>query len=59
MYRKYQTNQQAWNEVMSNIKESKRKAQNCKELFGKENLIGHTTEQKELFYEKKRKKKIK
>ncbi len=51
MYRKYQTNQQAWNEVMSNIKESKRQAKICQELFGQENLIGLTTEQKDLFYE--------
>jgi len=51
MYRKYQTNQQAWNEVMSNIKESKRQAKICQELFGQENLIGLTTEQRDLFYE--------
>jgi len=51
MYRKYQTNQQAWNEVMSNIKESKRQAKICQKLFGQANLIGLTTEQRDLFYE--------
>ncbi len=50
MYRKYQTNSQAWDEVMSNIKESERQAKICQELFGQENLIGLTTEQRDLFY---------
>ncbi len=51
MYRKYQTNSQAWDEVMFNIKESKRKEKICQELFGQKNLIGLTTEQRELFWE--------
>ncbi len=47
----YKTNQQAWNEVMSNIKESERRSKICQELFGQANLIGLTTEQRDLFYE--------
>jgi hypothetical protein len=50
MYRKYQTNQQAWDEVAFNIKESERQAKICQELFGQVNLIGLTTEQRDLFY---------
>tara|TARA_Y100000385_G_scaffold84439_1_gene86587 strand:+ start:297 stop:449 length:153 start_codon:yes stop_codon:yes gene_type:complete len=46
----YQTNQQAWNEVAFNIKESERQAKICQELFGQVNLIGLTTEQRNLFY---------
>ena len=34
----YQTNQQAWDEVMSGIKESERRTEICKEMFGQENL---------------------
>ena len=30
MYRKYQTNNQAWDEVMSNIEESERRTEICK-----------------------------
>ena len=51
MYRKYQTNNQAWDEVMSNIKESERRTEICKEMFGQENLIGLTNEQRDLFWE--------
>ena len=51
MYRKYQTNQQAWDEVMSGIKESERRTEICKEMFGQENLIGLTNEQRDLFWE--------
>ena len=50
MYRRYQTNQQAWDEVMSNIEESERRAEICKEMFGQENLIGLSDEQRELFW---------
>ena len=46
----YKTNQQAWNEVAFNIKESERQAKICQELFGQVNLIGLTTEQRDLFY---------
>ena len=47
----YQTNQQAWNEVMSNIKEADRCEAICMELFGQVNLIGLSEEQRELFWQ--------
>ena len=50
MYRKYQTNQQAWNDVTHNYNESQRKEKICQKLFGQKNLYGLTTEQRELFW---------
>ena len=50
MYRQYQTNSQAWDEVMSNIKESERRTEICKEMFGQENLKGLSNEQRDLFW---------
>lgn len=47
----YQTNQQAWDEVMRNIKESERRTVICQEMFGQDNLIGLTNEQRDLFWE--------
>jgi hypothetical protein len=47
----YQTNQQAWDEVMRGIKESERRTEICLEMFGQENLIGLSDEQRELFWE--------
>jgi hypothetical protein len=46
----YQTNQQAWDEVMRNIEEAKRRTQICQEMFGQDNLIGLTNEQRDLFW---------
>ncbi len=46
----YKTNQQCWNEVMQNFKESERRTKICIEMFGQENLIGLSNEQKELFW---------
>ena len=46
----YQTNQQAWNEVMNTITESKRREAICVELFGQVNLIGLSEEQRDLFW---------
>lgn len=46
----YQTNQQAWDEVMQNIKESERRTVICQEMFGQDNLIGLTNEQCDLFW---------
>ena len=46
----YKTNQQCWDEVTYNFNESKRHAAICQELFGQENLIGLTTEQRDLFW---------
>ena len=51
MYRQYQTNQQAWDEVTRNFKESERRTKICLEMFGQENLKGLTDEQRELFWE--------
>ena len=50
MYRKYQTNQQAWDEVTRNYNESLRRTEICKEMFGQENLKGLTEEQRESFW---------
>jgi hypothetical protein len=50
MYRQYQTNQQAWDEVTRNFKESERRTKICLEMFGQENLKGLTDEQRELFW---------
>ena len=46
----YQTNQQAWDEVTRSIIEANRRTEICKELFGQENLIGLTTDQRDLFW---------
>ena len=46
----YKTNQQAWDEVMETIKESKRRETICMELFGQVNLIGLSNEQRDLFW---------
>jgi hypothetical protein len=50
MYRQYQTNQQAWDEVTRNFKESERRTKICLEMFGQENLKGLTDEQCDLFW---------
>ena len=47
----YKTNQQAWDEVMRNIKESERRTAICQEMFGQDNLIGLTNDQRDLFWE--------
>ena len=47
----YQTNQQAWDEVMHGIKESERRTEICLEMFGQENLKGLTNDQRDLFWE--------
>ena len=46
----YKTNNQCWNEVMQGVKDSNRRTKICVELFGQENLIGLSNEQKELFW---------
>lgn len=47
----YKTNQQAWDEVMRGIKESERRTVICQQMFGQDNLIGLTNEQRDLFWE--------
>lgn len=46
----YKTNQQAWNEVAASFREDERRTKICIELFGQENLIGLSDEQRELYY---------
>lgn len=50
MYRQYQTNQQAWDEVMNSFKEDERRTKICMEMFGQENLYGLSEEQKNAFW---------
>ena len=47
----YQTNQQAWDEVTREFEDSKRRTKICQELFGQDNLIGLTDNQRDLFWE--------
>ncbi len=47
----YKTNNQSWNEVSSTIKESNIRTKICIEMFGQENLIGLSNEQRELFWQ--------
>tara|TARA_R110000851_G_scaffold321509_1_gene486955 strand:+ start:101 stop:253 length:153 start_codon:yes stop_codon:yes gene_type:complete len=47
----YKTNQQAWNEVAASFREDKRRTAICQEMFGQDNLIGLSEEQKELYWE--------
>lgn len=46
----YKTNQQCWDEVTRSIQESKRRTKICQEMFGQDNLIGLTNEQRDLFW---------
>ena len=47
----YKTNQQCWDEVSNEFIESKRRTEICQEMFGQENLIGLTNDQRDLFWE--------
>jgi hypothetical protein len=46
----YKSRTQAWNEVMQSFKEDERRTAICQELFGQDNLIGLTEEQREEYY---------
>jgi hypothetical protein len=46
----YQTNQQAWDEVMETARRFERQQQKCREMFGQDNLIGLTNDQRDLFW---------
>ena len=46
----YQTNQQAWDEFTNWSKESKRRTAICQQMFGQDNLIGLTNDQRDLFW---------
>lgn len=47
----YKTNQQCWDEVTRNVRESKRRTKICREMFGQDNLIGLTQEQRDMFWQ--------
>ena len=47
----YKTNQQAWNEVTASFREDKRRTAICQKLFGQDNLIGLSDEQRALYHE--------
>jgi len=46
----YKTNQQAWEEVAKSFRESERRTLICQEMFGQDNLIGLTEEQRDKFW---------
>ena len=47
----YLTNNQAWDEVTKSFVESTRRTKICQSLFGQDNLIGLSDEQRDLFWE--------
>jgi hypothetical protein len=46
----YKTNQQAWKEVMNSFKEDERRTAICQKMFGQDNLIGLSDEQREAYW---------
>jgi hypothetical protein len=46
----YQTNIQAWDETMRQIKETERRTELCQQMFGQDNLIGLTEAQRDKFW---------
>jgi len=46
----YQTNSQAWDEVMQGIAESERHTKIIQEMFGQDNLKGLSEDQRAAFY---------
>ena len=46
----YKTNQQVWKEVMQSFKEDERQTAICQKMYGQDNLIGLTEEQKQAFW---------
>ena len=51
----YQTNQQAWDEVTREYQDSLRRTEVCQRMFGQDNLIGLTEDQRDLFWAECRK----
>ena len=47
----YKTRQQQWDEVMQSFKDAEERTKVCIEMFGQENLIGLSDEQRDLFWE--------
>ena len=48
----YKTNQQCFNEVTRSFIEANKRTSVCQELFGQDNLIGLTTDQRDLYWSK-------
>jgi len=46
----YKSRQQCWNEVTKSFRESERRTLICREMFGQDNLIGLTEEQRDKFW---------
>jgi len=46
----YKTNQQCWDEVTQSIIESERRTVICQEMFGQDNLIGLSNDQRDQFW---------
>ena len=46
----YQTNSQAWDEVMQGVTESDRRTAICQGMFGQDDLKGLSQEQRDLFW---------
>jgi len=47
----YKTNNQAWNEVVASFNESERRTAICQAMFGQDNLIGLSEDQRDLFWQ--------
>ena len=47
----YKNNQQAWNEVAASFRENSISTAICQKLFGQDNLIGLSDEQRALYHE--------
>ena len=46
----YKTNQQCFNEVTRSFIEANKRTNVCQELFGQDNLIGLTADQRDLYW---------
>ena len=46
----YKSRTQAWNEVMNSFKEDERRTAICQKMFGQDNLIGLSDEQREAYW---------
>ena len=46
----YQTNQQAWDEVMYNIARAEKISKLIRQMFGQDNLIGLSQDQRDQFW---------
>ena len=46
----YKTRTQCWNEVMQSFKENERRTAICQKMYGQDNLIGLSDEQREAYW---------